>query len=60
MENALTTYFQLEDYVKDLLFNSVSIEQELRARSILEKNKQQGNYLYINKKALVSDCESNN
>ena len=37
MENALTTYFQLEDYVKDLLFNSVTIEQELRARSILEK-----------------------
>ena len=60
MENALTTYFQLEDYVKDLLFNSVTIEQELRARSILEKNKQQGNYLYINKKALVLDCESNN
>lgn len=60
MENALTTYFQLEDYVKDLLFNSVTIEQELRARSILEKNKQQGNYLYINEKALVSDCESNN
>lgn len=60
MENALTTYFQLEDYVKDLLFNSVSIEQELRARSILEKNKQQGNYLYINKKALVHDYQSNN
>ena len=60
MENALTTYFQLEDYVKDLLFNSVTIEQELRARNILEKNQQQGNYLYINKKALVPDCESNN
>ena len=60
MENALILHFKLVDYAKDLLFNSMTEEQEKRARRILEYHNKQADYLYINKKALVSDCESNN
>ena len=60
MENALTLHFKLVDYAKDLLFNSMTEEQEKRARGILEYHNKQADYLYINKKALVHDDQSNN
>ena len=60
MDSALTLHFKLVDYAKDLLFNSVTEEQEQGARKILEYHNKQADYLYVNKKALVNDSQSNN
>lgn len=60
MENAITLHFKLVDYAKDLLFNAMTEEQEKRARRILKYHNKQADYLYINKKALVTDSQSNN
>ena len=48
MNNALTTYFELTDYIKDLLYNSTTKEQEERARRFAENNRKQAESLYVN------------
>ena len=48
MNNALTTYFELTDYIKDLLYNSTTKEQEEIARRFAENNKKQAESLYVN------------
>jgi hypothetical protein len=48
MNNALTTYCEVTDYIKDLLFNATTKEQEEQARKQAENNRKQGEDLYIN------------
>ena len=48
MNNALTTYFELTDYIKDLLFNTETKEQEEIVRRFAENNNKQAESLYIN------------
>ncbi len=43
----IISLFNLEDYVKDLLFNASTEEQEQNARNIMKKIKEEFKKLYI-------------
>lgn len=43
----LETHFTLIDYIKNLLFNSTSAEQEEQARRFLDLAKEQEKYLEV-------------
>ena len=44
----METYFKLEDYAKRMLLNSKKKKDKDLWQHILELNKKQGEYLYIN------------
>lgn len=48
MENALTRHCKMLDYYKNLLFNATTEEQEERARKLIDYEKEQEDYLYVN------------
>lgn len=48
MKEALTTHCRMLDYFKNLLFNATTEEQEERARKLVNYEKEQEKYLYVN------------
>lgn len=48
MENKLTSHFNFIDYCKNILFNATTQEQKDRMRKIIDYEKEQEKYLYIN------------
>lgn len=44
----METYFKLEDYAKAMLLNSKKKKDKDLWKRVLELNKKNGNYLYIN------------
>jgi hypothetical protein len=47
-EVKMETYFKLEDYAKAMLLNSKKKKDKDLWKRVLELNKKNGNYLYIN------------
>lgn len=47
MDNILETHFELIDFTKILLFNSMNEEQEKQSRHLLKLAKQQENVLMV-------------